>query len=202
MKSTQKMGRSQKRKQIIGTAEQLFSRFGSKRVTVEEICREADVSKMTFYKYFPNKVGLVRTIKEQWVAEGFKKFDEINAMDIPFSEKINLMTRWKVEFASRVNARFIRELVSIDDVMEKSKGRFLQNISRAQEDGEIRPDIDLEFLWLVMEKLQEMMKEETWKAVFSDFGQFQEQLRNLIFFGLLSRAPDKAREVDEDQERS
>ena len=202
MKKAQKTKRSRKREQILSTAEQLFSRLGSRRVTVEEICREAGVSKMTFYKYFPNKVGLVRTIRDQWVEEGFRRFDEINAMDIPFPEKINLMTRWKVEFASRVNARFIRELVSIDDVMEQSKGRFLQNLNRAQENGEIRPDIDLEFVWLVMEKLQEMMKEETWKAVFSDFGQFQEQLRNLIFFGLLSRAPDKAREVDEDQERS
>jgi AcrR family transcriptional regulator len=201
MKKAQTTRRSKKREQILSTAEELFSRFGSKRVTVEELCRKADVSKMTFYKYFPNKVALVRAIKDQWVEEGFNKFDEINSMDIPFPEKIHLMTRWKVEFASRINANFIRELVSIDDVIEQSKRRFLQNIIRAQENGEIRPDIHPEFVWLVTEKLQELVKEDTWKTVFSDFGQFQEQLRNLIFFGLLTRAPDKAGEVKEDQGR-
>jgi len=183
--------RSKKQEQIVRTAENLFSRFGAKRVTVEEICREAGVSKMTFYKYFRNKVELVRCIKDNWVEEGFRKFDEINAMDIPFPEKINLMTRWEVEFTSRVNAEFIRELISIDDVMERAKRRYLRNIMRAQDEGEIRSDINPEFLWLVGEKLKELVKEESWKNVFTDFSQFQEQLRTLIYFGLLSRTEDE-----------
>ena len=179
--------RTQKRAQIIQTAERLFSRFGAKRITVEEICREAGVCKMTFYKYFPNKVELVRNIRDDWVEEGFRKFDEINAMDIPFPEKINLMTRWKVEFTSRINTEFIRELVSIDDVMERARRRFLDNITNAQKLGEIRSDIDPRFLWIVTEKLYELVKEGSWKSVFTEFSQFQEQLRTLIFFGLLTR---------------
>ena len=178
---------TQKRVQIIQTAERLFTRFGAKRITVEEICREAGVCKMTFYKYFPNKVELVRNIRDAWVEEGFRKFDEINAMDIPFPEKINLMTRWKVEFTSRVNTEFIRELVSIDDVMDRAKRRFLGNITDAQKLGEIRSDIDPRFLWIVTEKLYELVKEGSWKSVFTEFSQFQEQLRTLIFFGLLTR---------------
>ena len=178
---------TQKRVQIIQTAERLFTRFGAKRITVEEICREAGVCKMTFYKYFPNKVELVRNIRDDWVEEGFRKFDEINAMDIPFPEKINLMTRWKVEFTSRVNTEFIREMVSIDDVMDRAKRRFLGNITDAQKLGEIRSDIDPRFLWIVTEKLYELVKEGSWKSVFTEFSQFQEQLRTLIFFGLLTR---------------
>ncbi len=180
-------GRSKKREQIVSTAETLFSRFGAKRVTVEEICREASVSKMTFYKYFPNKIELVRNIRDRWVKEGFAKFDEINALDIPFPEKINLMTRWKVEFFPRVNAEFIRELVSMDDVVEEVKRRFLRNIADAQEKGEIRSDIHPELLWIVTEKLYDLIKEGSWKRVFSDFSEFQVQIRTLIFFGRLTR---------------
>lgn len=188
MDTPERKRRSKKREQIVRTAESLFSRFGAKRVSVEEICREAGVSKMTFYKYFTNKVELVRCIRDDWEEEGFRKFDEINAMDIPFSEKINLMTRWKVEFTSRVNAEFIRELVSIDDVLDRAKRRYLKNIADAQEKGEIRSDIDPEFLWIVTEKIYELVKEGTWKSVFSDFSQFQEQIRTLIFYGLLTRS--------------
>ena len=182
---------TKKRGQIISTAERLFFRFGAKRVTVEEICRQAGVSKMTFYKYFPNKTELIRSIRDEWVEEGFRKFDEINAMDIPFPKKINLMTQWKVELANRINAEFIRECVSIGDVEERFKRGYLGNIRNAQEKGEIRPDIDPEFLWMVIEKLGELFKEGTWKNVFREFSEYQEQLRTLLFFGLLIRKEDK-----------
>ena len=191
MSRKQKTSRNSKREQILETAIRLFSRYGAKRVTIEELCREAGVSKMTFYKYFANKTRLVESIKDRWVEEGFQKFEEISALDIPFPEKIQLMTRWKVEFASRISAEFLREMVSMDDVEKQFKSRYLKNIADAQQNGDIRSDIDLDFLWMVLEKLSELVKEEQWKDVFSDFSQYQEQLRTLIYFGLLSRSEDK-----------
>jgi len=165
----------------------LFSRHGARRVTIEELCREAGVSKMTFYTYFANKTALVKTIRDTWMEEGFRKYDEINALDLPFSEKIQLMGRWKAEFAARISVDFITELVSIDDVLCEVKSRFLKNIADAREQGEIRSDIDLEFLWLVIEKLGELVTEERWKETFQEFGQYQRQIRTLLFFGLLTR---------------
>ncbi len=187
MEKRKRNRRSKKREQIVRTAESLFSRFGAKRVTVEEICREAGVSKMTFYKYFSNKVELVLSIRDEWVEEDFRKFDEINAKDLPFPDKINLMTRWKMEFASRVNAEFIRELASSDDIIEQVKRRYLGNIKKAQEQGDVRSDIDPEFLWLVVEKLGELVKEESWRGVFSELSQYHQQLRTLLWYGLLTR---------------
>jgi AcrR family transcriptional regulator len=179
--------RINKKEQIVQTAETLFTRYGSKRVTVEEICLQAGVSKMTFYKHFSNKVELVRHIRDVYVDEGFRKFDEIKALDIPFARKIDHMTRWKVEFGTRINAEFIREMVSIDHVVADVKRRFLNNLKDARKNGDIRDDIDPEFLWLVTEKLSELVKEGTWKKVFTDFSQYQYQARTLIFYGLLSR---------------
>ena len=187
MKQLSNTKRMNKREQIVKTAEMLFSRFGAKRVTIEEICRQAKVSKMTFYKHFSNKVALVRYIRDLYVEEGFNKFDEIKALDIPFARKIDRMTQWKVEFGTRINADFIREMVSIDDAVADAKRRFLKNLKDARSNGEIRDDIDLEFLWMVTEKLSELVKEGAWKEVFSDYSQYQYQARTLIFYGLLSR---------------
>ena len=191
MDNPKRKRRSKKKEQIIRAAEDLFSRLGAKRVTVEEVCRQAGASKMTFYKYFPNKIDLVRTIRDEWVEEGLRKFDEINAMDLPFPEKINLMTQWKVAFMTRISAEFVRELVSIDDAMDRFKRGYLGNVKNAQEKGEVRSDIDPEFLWLVVEKLGELIKEEGWKSVFSDLSQFQQQLRTLIWYGLLTRKEEE-----------
>lgn len=172
---------------IVRTAKRLFSRHGSKRVTIEELSREAGVSKVTFYKHFENKVDLVTTIRDEWMDEGFRKFDEINALDISFPEKIDLMTEWKVKVARRVNADFILELVSSDDTKERFKRGYLGNIKAAQQKGEIRADIDPELYWMVIEKLGELVKDGSWKRVCPDAGQYQKQLRTLLFYGLLVR---------------
>ena len=77
---------NQKLQQIYSTAKSLFMRYGFKRVSVEEICREANVSKMTFYKHFSNKFDLLRFILEQMVSDSFAEYREILEQDIPYSE--------------------------------------------------------------------------------------------------------------------
>ena len=111
------MTRSVKRKQIVETAKDLFSRFGTKQVTVEEICQTAAVSKVTFYRYFDNKADLIRHIRDELTAAGFRRFDEISVLDIPYPEKIELMTRWRIEFFSQMKDEFIRELFALDEVV-------------------------------------------------------------------------------------
>jgi AcrR family transcriptional regulator len=180
---------SRKREQILATATSLFSAHGARRVTVEEICRSAGASKATFYKYFRNKRDLIRTIRDLWVEEAFRELDRISMLGIPFPEKLNLITDWKVKFFSKVNAGFIQEMVGLDRVVEEARARYLENIADAQRSGEIRTDIDPGLVWLVTEKLYDLVREGTWRRVFSDFEEFQRQIRKLLFFGLLTR-PD------------
>jgi len=189
--------KSEKPDQIIKTAIDLFSRFGAKRVTVEEICKTAGVSKATFYKYFKNKLDLIRHIRDELIEIGFNKFDEISAMDIPYPEKIERMTRWRIEFFSQMKNEFIHELFSLDEVVEEAKQRYLRNISMAQEKGEIQPDLSPELIWLVSEKLNEIIRDKSWQTVFTDYSEFQEQMRRLFFFGLLVRSNDETDSGDQ-----
>ncbi len=48
----------------------LFWKFGFTKVTVEEICQSAGVSKMTFYRYFENKTELAKRILDIAAARG------------------------------------------------------------------------------------------------------------------------------------
>ena len=189
--------KSEKPDQIIKTAIDLFSRFGAKRVTVEEICKTAGVSKVTFYKYFKNKLDLIRHIRDDLIEIGFNKFDEISAMDIPYPEKIELMTRWRIEFFSQMKNEYIHELFSLDEVVEEAKQRYLRNISMAQEKGEIQPNLSPELIWLVSEKLNEIIRDKSWQTVFTDYSEFQEQMRRLFFFGLLVRSNDETNSGDQ-----
>ena len=58
---------SQKREQLIQTGEALFIKHGMRRVTVEEICRQAGVSKPTFYKFFENNLNVSETSRKLFV---------------------------------------------------------------------------------------------------------------------------------------
>ena len=49
---------SPKVSQIMLAAKDLFWKFGIRKVSIEEICSKANVSKVTFYKYFENKIDL------------------------------------------------------------------------------------------------------------------------------------------------
>ena len=171
----------------------MFRLHGFKRITVEEICREAGATKMTFYKYFANKTDLVRRIKDAWVTEAFSKFDGIKALEVPFPEKIQMMTQWKMDFSSKISAQFIHDAVSLEEDLKEFKRRYLANITEAQATGEIRPDIDPEFLWMVLDKIHDLVREGTYREIFTDYSSFQCQMRTLIYYGLLARPQEEMR---------
>lgn len=172
---------------LVETAKTLFFKHGVKRVTVEEICEKAHVSKVTFYKFFSNKDAIVRQIRDDLMNTGFSKFDEIGEMDIPYTEKIDLMTRWRVEYFSQMKSEFIEDIISFEETMEEMKKRFIKNILIAQEKGEIRRDLSPGLIWLTAEKLNEIALNGNWKDAVSDFNELHRQLRTLYFHGLLSK---------------
>jgi AcrR family transcriptional regulator len=176
-----------KRAALLATAETMFSRFGARRVTVEELCRQAGTSKMTFYRHFRNKKDLVRQLHDELVESGFAKFDEINARDIPFPEKVVLMGQWKQEYMSRLSLGFYRELIDVEHSTAEYKRRYLQNIEAGQRAGDVRDDVNPEFLWQLLEKVGELFAEGTWQKSCKDLGDAQRQLRTIVWYGLLVR---------------
>ena len=171
--------------QLVETAKGLFLKHGIKRVTVEEICEKASVSKVTFYKYFSDKIQVARIIVDQLNDEGFSKFDEINRLDLPYPDKVDLMTQWRVAFFSQMAPEFIEDVLVFEDIHQEVQKRYLRNIVEAQEKGEIRPDLSPELILLVTEKLNEIVKDGSWKAIFTDFNAFQRQIRKMYYYGLL-----------------
>jgi AcrR family transcriptional regulator len=187
--------KSKKREQIIKTAKNLFMQHGIKRVAVEEICKKAGASKMTFYKYFPNKIELVKHIWRNIQEEGFNKLDEINGMDIPLPEKIQLMFNWKQEFASNMSEIFIEEILPIHMEhmdLEGYKKRFMQFIVNAQKRGEVRRDIRPEFFIAVLDKLQELAFDEELIKKYPNFMEFNREIKDFLWFGFYAR-PDSGK---------
>src|ERR1035437_9144111 len=100
--------------QILSTAEDLFQRFGFKRITIEEICAKANVSKMTFYKYFPNKNELIKHLMNSWLKQVEQTIKEFEGMDILFTEKIKKLLNLKEESTGKISKEFMAEYMNSD----------------------------------------------------------------------------------------
>ncbi|MBW2052107.1 MAG: TetR/AcrR family transcriptional regulator [Deltaproteobacteria bacterium] len=179
--------KAKKKIQIIETAEDLFTKHGMKRITVEEICQKAGVSKMTFYKYFSNKVELAKYIWRMWLEEGIKEVDRIDEMNVPFPEKLEMILKYKLEFASNWNPDFLAELLSLDIPLEEGINYIIQFLIEAQKRGDIRPDIRPEFFMAAYDKLFELAKDENLRRLYPDMSDFTRELFNFYFHGVLTK---------------
>src|SRR5690625_3300069 len=78
---------TKKQTDLFEAAKKLFYRFGVKKVTVTEICEEAGASKMTFYKYFPNKTELAKRVIDDFYAGALEQYETMMQSDLPVEEK-------------------------------------------------------------------------------------------------------------------
>jgi AcrR family transcriptional regulator len=181
---------------LVETAKGLFSRYGIKRVSIEEVCREAGVSKMTFYRHFPNKAALAQHIIGAIYAEEMKRIGDIMAMDIPFEEKLKKSLIAKIEFSNRYGKEFIWELAAISDpevrsyVEEKSmRSHDIKGmLSIAQRNGDIRADINIEFIAYMFNLMRQSFKDENLQKLYPDFGSFMKEAFNFLLYGILARS--------------
>ncbi len=190
-----KLNLPEKQRLIVDTALDLFQQFGIKRIPVEEICKTAGVSKMTFYKYFKNKNELVRFMWEKGFEQSLEKFDEIQALDIPFEKKLQLILKMKEESTAKISHQFALDYFyaspDLKDFFEKlsreSISHFLIFIKNAQEKGEVRSDLRPEFLLAVINIIKIMVKDEALINSYSNYQDFVMEVNNFIFYGVLPR---------------
>jgi AcrR family transcriptional regulator len=170
-------------------------RYGIKRVTVEEICQKANVSKMTFYKYFRNKIELYKCILNTWFEEFWKNADEICAMDLPFTEKLESIFKWKLILMEKMSTEFIEEFITInpdlcefmEDYYRKNYNRLLDLVAEWQKDGVIRSEMRPELFIAALNKFQELFSDDNLNKIYSDHIKFIKELHNLLFYGALNQ---------------
>jgi AcrR family transcriptional regulator len=158
-----------KKQQIVSTARDLFWKFGFRRVSIEEICREANVSKMTFYKHFKNKDELVKHIIDLITGIAMKKYREIMDSDMSFIQKVEKSILLKMESSNEMSQEFFDDFhknasPELRDHFNKLVRANLQTIQNdykeAQKKGDVRPDINPNFILYYLDKILEMAKDE------------------------------------------
>ncbi|MBD3304821.1 TetR family transcriptional regulator [candidate division KSB3 bacterium] len=187
---------SKKRQQLLETARDLFFQHGIKRVTVEEICRMAHVSKMTFYKYFTNKEDIAEHVLRLLMEQGWRKLNEVEALPIPFPQKLRLMQEYKLAITAQLSPDFLEELAQMPFYVQERKKwtrRVMQFITDAQQRGDIRPEIRPEFILAMADKLNDLLADKQLISLYSDYVEFTREIWNFFYYGIVTRSePEQA----------
>ena len=185
---------------IVSAARSLFWKHGIRRVTIEEICREAGVSKMTCYKYFSNKTAIAKYLIEDMFESGVKAYKEVYNSDIPYEEKVKKMVDLKMSNAYEISQELLDDIYkyqdeelseTIENIKKKMIGIYLNDIREAQKMREIRNDVKPEFMLYFLNNLTEMLTDQRVVGIYSNPEQMIVEVMNFFFYGIMPRKNKK-----------
>lgn len=187
------MKESKKRVQLLVAARELFWKFGFKRVTIEEVCEKAVVSKMTFYKFFPDKISLAKDVFENEVKTGLARFREImNSQSTPH-EKVKAMMALKSESTNNISREFLNDFYSsektelvgfVHDLTARTWNEAIDDFRKAQENGVFRKDFKPEFLFLISQKIAESLTDPKLLALYLTPHELLKEMSNFFCYGI------------------
>jgi AcrR family transcriptional regulator len=198
MATEQEIKENASKRKVIEAGKTLFSKFGYRKVTIQEVCTAAGVSKMTYYRFFDNKIELVRFILTEMAEEGRQTYHGIMALDIPFEEKIRLTIRMKEESAAQYSDELLRDIYSdmegdlmvlIQKLTVELLGEVLADYRRAQTEGHVRKDLNLDIIPYFLNQITNMAKDPALMAITKgNMKTVLMELTNLFFYGIMEPA--------------
>ena len=96
----------------MAAAKHLLFRYGTRKVSIEEICREAGVSKMTFYRHFKDKGDITLCVLQRHFTDRMNEYEGILKQDIPFEDKLKKILDIKIENVKSINDEVLKEILT------------------------------------------------------------------------------------------
>lgn len=180
---------------IVEQAKKLFIKHGIHRVTVQEISKEAGVSKMTFYRLFKNKEDVAGKVLQEIIENSMQSYRAIMKQNLPFASRIQQMMEWKQTLSDDFSDEFIKDIFNLkDDSLRKqleehrqtARAEWISDLKIAQEKGWLRKDVQMEFILFMLNDMDEKMKDERFLAMYDSVKEAGMELTKFFFSGLMS----------------
>lgn len=183
---------SRKYDDIMNAGRELFWKYGFRRVTVDEICTKAGVCKMTFYKYFPDKIDLAKRIFDRIIDDGLKKTREIFREDTPATEKINKLIVMKLDSTNNISPEFLQDFYMgsselknyVSETTLKVWNSLVQDIREAQKSGTFRKDFRPELIIKIQTKVSELINDSEVTSLYNSRQEMIMEFSKFMFYGI------------------
>jgi len=175
---------------------ELFWKYGIKRVSIEEICKESSVSKMTFYKFFPNKIELAKTILRDMMEEMINEFSAYLLSDASVEDKIRKAIFMEVKISRDISIEFVNDIYSNNETeiigllthyKDEGKAMFYSVLAQAQVEGVVRKDVKLDFIMYQFDKIFENLNNEALLSQYASFQEYSLENINFLLYGLMPK---------------
>ncbi|MDD3744612.1 MAG: TetR/AcrR family transcriptional regulator, partial [Lentimicrobiaceae bacterium] len=172
--------------------------YGIRKVTVDEICREAEVSKMTFYRFFDNKIEVAALMLTGIYETALADFRKIMQSNLSFPEKTARIIWLKHEGTLGISEEFLNDVYHsgepalkelVTRYAELSLRLLQETFIKAQKQGWIREELKIEFLMYMIDRIKAYMFDEKLKAMFPNSHDRVMELTRFFFYG--TGTPDK-----------
>jgi AcrR family transcriptional regulator len=180
-------------KAILESAKALFWKYGLKKVTVEEICEQAEVSKMTFYRRFVNKEHAAEEILETILEDNMRRYSAVMSQKKPFPEKISEILHLKHQESKNMSKEFIEEIMiedgsALNELIQKytlkSTKILIADFEKAKKEGWVRADLKPEFIIDMMGVIKSKMQDNQFLKMFKSMDEAIMELSNFFFYGI------------------
>jgi AcrR family transcriptional regulator len=186
-----------KKQALLTAAQELFFKYGVRRVTVEEICKSAGVSKMTCYKYFTDKWDIARTMLEDLVNFGIAAFQDMMLEDGPFAAKVENMLLQTTSQIHAVGPALLDDMMREDsplhgyylEMQKKTRQLSVDFFIQAQQQRHIHPDLKMPVLLFMFDHLSDLVNHPDFVRIMPDIQDRASELAALLFYGF-ARKPE------------
>ncbi len=180
---------------ILNTAANLFWKHGIRRVTVEEICREAGVSKMTFYRQFDNKSQLAFLVLKGILNTSREQYRNIMKQEVGFPEKVKQIILLKHNSTNELSEELLNDIyrhpelglkTHIEEFQQQMLKEVMNDMANAQKQGWIRQNLKLDFIVYMLNDLNKKMLDEQLVSKYGSSREMIMELTNFFFYGIMN----------------
>jgi AcrR family transcriptional regulator len=182
--------------EILEAAKDLFFKHGFKRISIEDICNKAEVSRRTFYVYNENKTDLLVKLLDRIREDNLREIYAISNSDLPFSEKLIQITNYNIAQLEQMTPEFLADIhdpsfvevrANYENKKEHTEEWVHSFFAQAQKRGDIRPDLDIDFLQRFMNYAIASYKNEEMRKRYPDTALLLRKIADLLFYGILGK---------------
>lgn len=108
-----------KKEILIDTARDLFTTYGYNRVSMDEIAKNANITKKTIYSYFKDKETLFQYFIDEELNKMKQEIEKKEKKNLPFLEKVTKVLFYMLDF--RRNSKLLNALTGEKDICYSKK---------------------------------------------------------------------------------
>ncbi|WP_442600852.1 TetR/AcrR family transcriptional regulator [Paenibacillus sp. KN14-4R] len=190
---------NRKKQRVLEIGCHLFFENGIRDTSMSQVAAAVPVSKMTIYKYFQSKEGLIEEVCEKVAHEHHMQMKMILESS---DDVLDIMSKLSCEKQLRTRyEQFFHELMTeypliFNKIMEYQRNHMMPEfelfIFRAQQKGTIRKDIAPQIITMFMACMNEFITRMMTSEGLSSARNAADQMLNLLCYGII--APERRHE--------